>query len=103
MFSSNRGGKQGVLTANSHETADVVAVWSPVSKSVVYVYKRIRKGSWYSMFMAYALLISLLSFSTFQLIRKKCYGFVHKGQRKTDVCDQCALFENQVCQASGMM
>ena len=24
------------------------------------------------------------------------YGFLRKGQRKTDVCDHCALFENQV-------
>ena len=31
-----------VMTANSHETADVVAVWSPVSKSVVHVHKRVR-------------------------------------------------------------
>ena len=85
-----------VLTANSHETADVVAVWSPVSKSVAYVYERVHNCSWYSMFMASASPISLMSFPTFQLIRKKYYGFLRKGQRKTDVCDHCALFGNQV-------
>jgi len=85
-----------VLAANSHETADVVAVRNPVSKMVEHVYKRVRNCSWYSMFMASALLISMMSFPTFQLIRKKYYGFLRKGQRKTDVCDHCALFENQV-------
>ena len=82
-----------VMTANSHETADVVAVWSPASKSVVYVYKRVRNCSWYAMFMASAVLISLMRFSTFQRIRKKYYGFLRKGQHKTDVCDHCVLFE----------
>ena len=48
------------------------------------------------MFTASAVLISLMSFNTFQRIRKKYYGFLRKGQRKTDVCDHCALFENQV-------
>ena len=86
------------MTANSHETAGVVAVWSPISKSVEYVYKRVRNCSWYSMFMASVLLISLMSIKTFQRIRKKYCGFMRKGQRKTDVCDHCALFESQVLQ-----
>ena len=68
-----------VMTANSHETAEVGAVWSPVSKSVVYVYKRVRNCSWYAMFMASAVSISPMSFSTFQRIRKKYYACLRKG------------------------
>ena len=85
-----------VMTASSHETVDVVIVWSPVSNSFDYVYDCVRECSRYTMFMASALLISLMSFKTFQRIRKQYYGFMRKGQRKTDVFDHCALSEFQV-------
>ena len=85
-----------VIMESSYETADVVQIRNPVSQAVEVVYKRCRAMTWHAMFMASALLSSLKNWPTFTKLRKKYYGHLRKGQRRTDVCDHCNLFEQQV-------